>query len=221
MTSPHASLTDAEPSLSSYKSVVYIDEGEELTIQVAFEGSPSPSITWFFNGMRLSDDGIEDGREVTDDGSLYIHKVQRNHAGTYDFIVSNTSGSVEGCTKLIIYLIDRNFVRGCGPSKICSNPVKQEVFGEHVARYHENGDMGFSDEFEVIYIMFTQSCYSYDFFLEQHLISGEVGQKALIGRTPTNRHFNRFKNILCCELNNNASFESHKYAVVDDMHGFC
>ena len=37
-------------------------------------------------------------------------------------------------------------------------------------------------------------------FAKQHLSSGETGQKALIGRSATNRHCNRFRNILSCEL---------------------
>lgn len=80
---------------------------------------------------------------------MHISRVLRNHAGTYDFIVSNTSGSVEGCTKLIVYLKDRKLERISGPAKICTNPIKQEVFGEHVAEYHKNSDNGFADEFEV------------------------------------------------------------------------
>lgn len=141
-------LAAVEPTLSSYKNIVYTDEGEEITLQVDFNGNPYPSITWFFDGMRLSEDR-EEGREVTEEGSLHISKVQRNHAGTYDFIVSNMSGSVEGCTKLIVYLKERMVERKTGPVKTCSNPVKQEEFGEHVAKYHENADSGFSEEFDV------------------------------------------------------------------------
>ena len=86
---------------------------------------------------------------MTEEGFLHISKVLRDHAGTYDFIVSNSSGSVEGCTKLIVYLKDRKLSRMCTQAKISSNPVKQEEFGEHVAKYHKNSDSGFSDEFDV------------------------------------------------------------------------
>lgn len=137
-----------EPTLTNYNNIVYIDEGEEITIQVGFKGNPHPTITWFFDGMRLDEDKNE-GREVNEEGSLHIAKVQRNHAGTYDFIVSNTSGSVEGCTKLIVYLKDRSMERRSGPVKMSSNPVRQEGFGERVAKYHQNSDAGFSEEFEV------------------------------------------------------------------------
>lgn len=138
-----------EPALIAYKNLVYSDEGGEATIDVDFNGNPYPSITWFFNGMRL-DEEKSDGREVTEEGSLYISKVQRSHAGTYDFIISNASGSVEGCTKLIVYLKERSMERSShGPTKITTNPVRQDQFGEHVAKYHKNNDSGFSEEFEV------------------------------------------------------------------------
>lgn len=127
---------------------MYTDEEDEITLQVDFNGNPYPVITWFFDGMRLDEDKNE-GREVTEEGFLYISKVQRNHAGTYDFIISNTSGSVEGCTKLIVYLKDRKLEKKSGPTKISSNPIQQERFGEHVAKYHKNTDSGFSEEFEV------------------------------------------------------------------------
>ena len=143
----HCVISAVEPTLTSYKNIVYVDEGEEITLQVGFKGHPHPSVAWFFDGLRLDEDKNE-GREVTEDGSLYIPKVLRNHAGTYDFIVSNSSGSVEGCTKLIVYLKERKVERKGAPTKTCSNPVKQEEFGEHVAKLHKNSDSGFADEFE-------------------------------------------------------------------------
>ena len=141
-------IAAVEPTLTGYKNVVYIDEGEELTLQVDFKGFPLPTITWFFDGLRLDEDK-NDGREVNEEGFLHIAKVLSCHAGTYDFVVSNSSGSVEGCTKLIVYLKNRKPERRSVITKIESNPIKQDVFGIHVAKYHENSDSGFSDEFEV------------------------------------------------------------------------
>jgi hypothetical protein len=137
-----------EPSLIGYKNLVYSDEGEETTLEVDFNGYPYPNVTWFFDGMRLEEEKSE-GRELTEDGYLYIPKVQQSHAGTYDFIISNPSGSVEGCTKLIVYLKDKSLERNGPVTKISTNPVKRERFGEHVAKYHKNNDSGFSEEFEV------------------------------------------------------------------------
>jgi len=102
---------------------------------------------WFFNGMRL-DDTRCGGPEVLNDGSLHLPHVTRDHAGTYDFIISNRLGSVEGCTKLMVYLRDRNDTKMEGV-KVYSNPVDVQLFGEYVAKNHENGGSGFAEEYEV------------------------------------------------------------------------
>ncbi len=138
----------SEPTITSYKSNVYTNEGDEITLQVDFKGVPKPSITWFFNGIRLDDDTSTGEPEVTDEGFLHIPQVSRDHAGTYDFIVSNSVGSVEGCTKLIVYLKERA-ERKIENTKIFSKPVDMDIFGEYVAKNHKNGDSGFVEEFEV------------------------------------------------------------------------
>ena len=165
-----------EPALLSYKNLVYADEGEEITLQVDFNGNPYPKITWFFDGMRLDEEKNE-GREVMEEGALHIPRVRGSHAGTYDFIVSNSSGSVEGCTKLVVYLKeyqnrpaaaveqetmmmmmtegqgDKRRRRRSTTTKISTSPIRTEVFGEHVANCHKNMDSGFSEEFEVMKLL--------------------------------------------------------------------
>ena len=58
---------------------------------------PTPTVTWFFNGRKVEDDYTT---ELGKDGSLVFVSVKLKHAGTYTFTVSNSVGSVEGCTKL-------------------------------------------------------------------------------------------------------------------------
>ena len=56
-------------------------------------GSPNPTIAWYRNGHMVSSDyAIEAG----DDGCLTFVCVERKHAGTYRFTVSNNAGSVQG-----------------------------------------------------------------------------------------------------------------------------
>ena len=137
-----------EPTLNSYQSNVSIDEGKEVTLQVDFEGMPEPTIIWFFNGIRLEEEE-EDGHEVMQDGSLYFTRVQRDHAGTYDFIVSNSQGSVEGCSKLVVHLKEQRPKKKSTVSRIYSKPISVALFREFVAKNHENNGNGFSEDFEV------------------------------------------------------------------------
>ena len=63
-------------------------------------GRPTPTVTWFFNGRKVEDDY---STELGKDGSLVLVSAELKHAGTYTFTVSNSVGSVEGCTKLVVH----------------------------------------------------------------------------------------------------------------------
>ncbi len=118
-----------------------------------FTGFPKPSIDWFYEGMRLDANSLN-GREILNDGSILIREANRKHTGTYDFIVSNSLGSVEGCTKLIVYVeekvdsstVDRRKKNG---TKLESHMVKKEKFPHHVSHCHTFNNKGFTAEFQV------------------------------------------------------------------------
>ena len=144
--------TAVEPKIKNYKRHVHIGEGEELTLKVEFSGLPKPTIDWFYDGMRLDAESLG-GREILNDGSIHICAVEGVHAGTYDFIVSNSLGSVEGCTKLIVYVeekermtLDRKKKNG---EKLESHPVKRERFGDYVSHCHTFNNKVFSAEYQV------------------------------------------------------------------------
>ena len=75
-------------------------EGEQVSLMVKTAGSPTPTVTWFFNGRKVEDDY---STELGKDGSLVLVSVELKHAGTYTFTVSNREGSVKGCTKLVVH----------------------------------------------------------------------------------------------------------------------
>ena len=62
---------------------------------------PHPyTVTWLFNRRKVENDY---STELGKDGSLVLVSVEMKHAGTYAFTVSNSVGSVEGCTKLVVH----------------------------------------------------------------------------------------------------------------------
>ena len=145
-------LPAVEPTIKNYKRHIHIGEGEELALKVEFSGFPKPSIDWFYDGMRLDANSLG-GREILNDGSIYIRAVEGVHAGTYDFIVSNSLGSVEGCTKLIVYVeekekltLDRKKKNG---TKLESHPVRRERFSEYVSHCHTFNNKVFTAEYQV------------------------------------------------------------------------
>ena len=119
-------------------------EGKQVTLTVKVAGSPTPTITWLFNGKKVEDDY---STEVGKDGSLTLVCVELKHAGTYTFSVSNSVGSVEGCTKLVVHTEDEE--RTSAP-KIDSNPVAKETFGEYVSSLHAHSNAAYIAQYQVI-----------------------------------------------------------------------
>ena len=70
--------------------------------------------------------------------------VELKHAGTYTFSVSNSVGSVEGCTKLVVH------TEHTSTPKVDSNPVAKETFGEYVSGLHAHNNAAFIVQYQVI-----------------------------------------------------------------------
>ena len=126
-----------------YQREVQCSEGEQVTLTVKVAGSPTPTVTWLFNGMKVKDDYPT---EVGKDGSLTLITVEPKHAGTYTFTVSNNVGSVEGCTKLVVRAEDEEYSHTPG---VESNPVTREKFGEYVSSFHAYNNSAFFGQFQV------------------------------------------------------------------------
>ena len=148
-------ISAIEPRLKEYAKTITVREGEEVNLRISFTGIPRPTVTWFFNGNRLSVES-NDGREHCNNGCIYIASAEGKHAGIYDFIVSNSAGSVEGCTRLDVSIEER---RPSEERKILavveSNPVTKERFGEHVSAYHALNNADFIEEYHVRYKTIT------------------------------------------------------------------
>ena len=127
-----------------YQQKVLSLEGEQVTLTVKVAGSPTPTITWLFHGKKVKDDY---STEVGKDGSLTLTCVELKHAGTYTFSVSNSVGSVEGCTKLVVHTEDEDCTSA---PKVESNPVAKETFGEYVSGLHAHNNAAFFSQYQVI-----------------------------------------------------------------------
>ena len=143
MSSVTKSHTASPPTIVDYQHEVQCSEGEQVTLTVTVTGSPTPTITWLFNGRKVKDDY---STEVGKDGSLTLITVEPKHAGTYTFTVSNKVGSVEGSTKLVVRAEDEE----CASiARVESNPVTREKFGEYVSSCHAQNNGGFVVQFQV------------------------------------------------------------------------
>ena len=199
------------PTIVDYQREVQCSEGEQVTLTVKVAGSPTPTVTWLFNGRKVKDDY---STEVGKDGSLTLMTVEPKHTGTYTFTVSNNVGSVEGCTKLVVRAEDEEHASS---SRVESNPVTREKFGEYVSGLHTHNNAGFVVQFQVIeyrcrisickVLLFCCTillcvCYGTAVTVvlwSQTLPSGEEGHQTAIGKTSANKLLNRFRNIIACE----------------------
>ena len=132
------------PTIVDYQQEVQSLEGEQVSLMVKTAGSPTPTVTWFFNGRKVEDDY---STELGKDGSLVLVSVEVKHAGTYTFTVSNRVGSVEGCTKLVVYTEDEEHA---SVPRVESNPVAREKFGKYVSTFHAHNNSAFIGQFQVI-----------------------------------------------------------------------
>ena len=130
----------------NYQREVQCLEGEQVSLMVKTGGSPTPTVTWFFNGRKVEDDY---STELGKDGSLVLVSVEMKHAGTYTFTVSNRMGSAEGCTKLVVHTEDEEHT---DRSRVESNPVTREKFGEYVSSLHAHNNGAFLVQFQVDHI---------------------------------------------------------------------
>lgn len=130
---------------------ITVREGQEVNLRISFTGIPRPTVTWFFDGKRMQVES-QDGREHCNNGSIFIASAEGKHAGIYDFIVSNSVGSVEGCTNLVVFMKEKQPVEEKKRrSAVTSSPTKKGKFGEHVSAYHALNNAGFIEEYQVTY----------------------------------------------------------------------
>jgi len=127
-----------------YQQEVLSLEGKQVTLTVKVAGSPTPSITWLFNGKKVEDDY---STEVGKDGSLTFTCVELKHAGTYTFSVSNSMGRVEGCIKLVVHTEDEDCI---STLKVDSIPVAKEKFGEYVSGLHAHNNGAYIAQYQVM-----------------------------------------------------------------------
>ncbi len=128
--------------MTNYCQTLHSHEGEDATLQVWASGYPRPMVTWFHEGKQVKSDHSAD---VNGSSTLMLACVEPRRAGLYHFIVSNNSGSVEGEMRLVVHAVDDEAALPMLDSKVV--PIVK--FGDYVAGLHENGNRGFTAQYEV------------------------------------------------------------------------
>ena len=72
--------TASAPEITDFQPEVHANEGEQVTFRVTFTGTPTPTVTWTFDGTKIEGDYTT---ELGSDGSLLFVSVETKHAGRY------------------------------------------------------------------------------------------------------------------------------------------
>ncbi|KAK1155520.1 hemicentin-1-like [Acipenser oxyrinchus oxyrinchus] len=73
---------------------------KRVTLPCPVQGSPTPAVRWFKNGLELSDS--QSGLSTREDGSLVIGSAKTSHSGEYKCIATNEAGSAERRIRLSV-----------------------------------------------------------------------------------------------------------------------
>ena len=117
-------------------------EGQEVTFKVNVSGYPTPTLQWYFNGVKIAEDY---STEIDPDGTLLIPSSEKRHSGVYKLVAENLCGNAEEEVNLTVLGENQ-----APPRKdVNLSPIPVLEFGFFVANNHKNGNSGFRDMYEV------------------------------------------------------------------------
>ena len=73
-------IPGVQPKIIHFDPVIHASEGERVTLQVNFTGSPTPTLSWSSGNVKMNGDYAT---ELSSDGSLVFLSVEPKHSGKY------------------------------------------------------------------------------------------------------------------------------------------
>jgi hypothetical protein len=134
-----------KPSFTKTFSDIVVDEGNELTLSVKFEGYPKPQINWFKNGKTIKSSKTITQTQEKDECVLYIKSVSKsNHSGNYKCVAINPIGKCEHSAEVTVVKKDLRFIEKLHDLEVEENShsllvVKISSEDEDV-RWHKDGE---------------------------------------------------------------------------------
>ncbi|XP_026766306.3 matrix-remodeling-associated protein 5-like isoform X1 [Pangasianodon hypophthalmus] len=90
----HIRVVAAAPAIHNNTfEVIRVSHGETASLTCRAKGQPLPTIAWLSPNNHIIDLPASDKYQLTTDGILQIHKVQRLDSGNYTCLAKNTAGS--------------------------------------------------------------------------------------------------------------------------------
>lgn len=147
---PPSFLTGLKPEQS-------IKDGSRLELKVQVKGDPDPQVTWLKDGTPISSNEIMEVKYKNGCASVIINEVFPEDGGKYTCKATNTKGSVETSSKVIIIPMEKKTLNGATNGSV--GPVAPKVFKHIQSTLVKDGDpitlsctIGGADRFDVVWL---------------------------------------------------------------------
>ena len=113
---PPSFLTGLKPTLE-------IRDGNRLELTVSVKGDPDPQVTWSKDGKPITSSEIMEVKYKNGTATVLIAEVFPEDAGKYTCRATNTKGSVETSSKVVILPMENKKGAAAGVTNGISNGV--------------------------------------------------------------------------------------------------
>jgi len=154
---PDDSLMCPPSFLTGLKPEQSIKDGSRLELKVQVKGDPDPQVTWLKDGTPISSNEIMEVKYKNGCASVIINEVFPEDGGKYTCKATNTKGSVETSSKVIIIPMEKKALNGATNGSV--GPVAPKVFKHIQSTLVKDGDpitlsctIGGADRFDVVWL---------------------------------------------------------------------
>merc|ERR1711973_495100 len=136
-----------------------IKDGSRLELKVAVKGDPDPQVTWTKDGKPISSSEIMEVKYKNGTASVLINEVFPEDGGKYTCRATNTKGSVETSSKVVVLPMEKKISNGAasvngtastkGPRVVDHVKSKTVTDGDAVTL---NAVVSGADKFDVVWL---------------------------------------------------------------------
>ena len=147
---PPSFLTGLKPELS-------IKDGSRMELKVQVKGDPDPQVSWMKDGKPISSNEVMEVKYKNGVASVIINEVFPEDGGKFTCKATNTKGSVETSSKVIVIPMEKKGVNGA--TNGTSGPSAPKIINHIKSSLVKDGDavvlscaIGGSERFDVVWL---------------------------------------------------------------------
>jgi len=154
---PDDSLMCPPSFMTGLKPEQSIKDGSRLELKVQVKGDPDPQVTWLKDGKPISSNEIMEVKYKNGIASVTINEVFPEDGGKYTCKATNTKGSVETSSKVVIIPMPKKAANGAANGT--HGPIAPRVFKHIQSMVVKDGEpvtlsatLGGADRFDVVWL---------------------------------------------------------------------